>query len=47
MGGLGREALSETGESVVCKDPFELLLELAEIPSAQRHDQTLHKTQGV
>ena len=34
MGGMGSEALSETGESVVCKDPFELLLELAENPSA-------------
>ena len=47
MGGLGAEALSETGESVVCKDPFELLMELVENPSAQRKDQTLHKTQGV
>ena len=46
MGGLGAEALFETGESLVCKDPLELLLELAETPSAQRQDQTLHKTQG-
>ena len=36
MGGLGSEALSETGEFVVCKDPFEMLLELAEKSSAQR-----------
>ena len=31
MGDLSAEALSETGESVVCKDPFELLLELERI----------------
>ena len=30
MGGLGSEALYETGEFVVCKDPFKMLLELAE-----------------
>ena len=47
MGGMGLKALFETGEFVVCKDPVELLLELAENPSAQRQSQTLHKTQGV
>ena len=47
MGGMGSEALSETGEFMVCKDPVELLLKLAENPSAQRQSQTLHKTQGV
>ena len=44
MGGLSLEALSETRECVVCKDPFLLLLELKENPSAQRKSQTLHKT---
>ena len=38
MGGVGSEALSEIGESVVCKDPFGLLLNLAENPSAQRQN---------
>ena len=47
MGGMSSEALFETRESVVCKDPFKLLLELAKNPSAQRQNQTLHKTQGV
>ena len=36
MGCLGAEALFETGEFLVCKDPFYLLLELAETPSTQR-----------
>ena len=47
MGGMGAEAVPETGEYLVCKSSFELLLELAKTPSAERQDQTLHKTQGV
>ena len=38
MGGMGAEAVSETGESLVCKSSFELLLELVKTPLAERQD---------
>ena len=39
MGGMGSEDLSYTREFMVCKDPFNLFLELAENPSAKRQNQ--------
>ena len=44
MGGMGSETVFETKEPMVCKNPFELLLELAETPSTERQDQAPYKT---
>ena len=46
MGGMGAEVVFEVRESLVCKNPLNLLLELEENPLAERQDQTLHKTQS-
>ena len=46
MGGMGAEVVFEAREYLVCKSPLKLLLELVDNPSAERQNQTLHKTQG-
>ena len=38
MGGVGSEVLSAAKESLECKGPFELFLELAENPSTKRRE---------
>ena len=44
MGGMGSETVFVTKEPMVCKNPFESVLELVETPLTERQDQVPHKT---